>query len=115
MKFHSKYIYLYEISDKMKSKKVALLPAGEKILAELGEHIRLARKRRALTMEQVAERAGIARSTLSLREKGSAGVAMSAYLQVLFVLGLEKDLKRVAADDPFGRKLQDAGLLAGKK
>ena len=63
---------------------------------------------------QVAERAGIARSTLQLIEQGEAGVAMSSYLQVLFVLGLEKDLLKVAADDPLGRKLQDAELIDKK-
>jgi len=95
----------------MKSKKTILLPSADKILKELGENIKLARKRRKLSEMQVAERANIARSTLQLIEKGMPGVAMSAYLQVLFVLGLEKDLLRVAADDPLGRKLQDAGLL----
>jgi hypothetical protein len=63
----------------------------------------------------VAERADIARSNLGLIEKGSPGVSMSSYLQVLFVLGLEKDFLNVAADDVFGRKLQDAGLLSGRK
>lgn len=89
------------------------MPTAEKVLKELGENIKLARKRRRLTTMQAAERAGIARSTLQLIEKGAPGVAMSAYLQVLFVLGLEKDLLLVAANDPLGRKLQDAGLLSG--
>ena len=95
----------------VKSKKSFLLPTASTILKVLGENIKLARKRRKLSELQVSERAGIARSTLQLIEKGVAGVAMSSYLQVLFVLGLEKDLSRVAADDPLGRKLQDAGLL----
>ena len=99
----------------MKPKKNILLPTAEKTLKELGENLKLARKRRRLSGVQVAERAGIARSTLQLIEKGEPGVALSAYLQVLFVLGLEKDLSRVAADDPLGRKLQDAGLLSGRK
>jgi transcriptional regulator with XRE-family HTH domain len=99
----------------MKSKKSILLPSADKILKELGENLKLARKRRKLSEIQVAERAGIARSTLQLIEKGEPGVAMSAYLQVLFVLGLEKDLLKVAVDDPLGRKLQDAGLLSGGK
>lgn len=99
----------------MKSKKSILLPTAEKILKELGENLKLARLRRGLSGEQVAERAGIARSTLLLIEKGEPGVAMSSYLQVLFILGLEKDLQNVAANDPLGRKLQDAGLLTGKK
>ena len=99
----------------MSGKKTFLLPGPEKILKELGINLKLARKRRKLSRDQVAERAGIARSTLQLIEDGSAGVAMSNYLQVLFVLGLEKDLLRVAADDPLGRKLQDAGLLHKKE
>lgn len=99
----------------MKSKKTILLPSAEKILKELGENIKLARKRRRLTTIQVAERSGFARSTLQLIEKGTPGVSMSAYLQVLFVLGLEKDLLQVAANDPLGRRLQDAGLLSGGK
>ena len=99
----------------MRSKKTILLPSADKVLKELGENIKLARKRRRLSEMQVAERANIARSTLQLIEKGEPGVSMSAYLQVLFVLGLEKDLLKVAADDPLGRKLQDAGLLGGKK
>lgn len=99
----------------MRTKKSILLPSTDKILKELGENIKLARKRRQLSEMQVAERAGIARSTLQLIEKGDPGVAMSSYLLVLFVLGLEKDLLKVGADDPLGRKLQDAGLLSQKK
>jgi transcriptional regulator with XRE-family HTH domain len=99
----------------MSGKKTSLLPGPEKILTELGVNLKLARKRRKLTRNLVAERAGIARSTLQLIEDGNPGVAMSSYLQVLFVLGLEKDLLRVAADDLLGRKLQDAALLNKKK
>lgn len=95
----------------MKTKKSILLPGAKRILEELGANLKLARKRRKLTRQQVAERADIARSTLQLIEQGAPGVAMSSYLQVLFVLGLEKDLENVAAADPLGRKLQDAGLL----
>ncbi|GEP97083.1 helix-turn-helix domain-containing protein [Chitinophaga cymbidii] len=99
----------------MRTRKPSLLPSAEDTLVELGTNIKLARKRRRLTEEQVAERAGIARSTLQLIEKGEAGVAISFYVQVLFVLGLSKDLLKVAADDPLGRKLQDAQLLNKKK
>ena len=98
----------------MKNKGVTLLPRLCKILEEVGENIKLARLRRNLTMEQVAERAGIARSTLWQVEKGQPSVSFGVYAQVLFVLGLEKDILKLAGDDILGRKLQDAEMLLGR-
>jgi len=95
----------------MKTKKQILLPQFQKTLDQLGENIKLARKRRKLTAIQVAERAGIDRSTLSLIEKGNPGVSMGAYFNVLRVLGLHEDFLKLASDDEFGRKLQDLELI----
>lgn len=92
-------------------KKQILLPKYTALLEQMGENIKLARKRRKLTAIQVAERAGIARSTLYLVEKGDSSVAMGAYFNVLRVLGLQDDFLKLAADDVFGRKLQDLDLL----
>jgi transcriptional regulator with XRE-family HTH domain len=99
----------------MKSKKTILLPKMRRILEELGVNIKLARLRRKLSTEQVSERANITRVTLSAIEKGSPGVAMGNYLQVLFALSLEKDFLKVASDDELGRKLADANLLVKKR
>ncbi len=92
-------------------KKQILLPKYTTLLEQMGENIKLARKRRKLTAIQVAERAGIARSTLYLVEKGDSSVAMGAYFNVLRVLGLQNDFLKLAADDELGRKLQDLDLL----
>ncbi len=99
----------------MRSKKSILLPTAKRIMKVLGENIKLARRRRRLSTEQVSERANISRSTLWLVEKGDPGVAMGTYLQVLFVLGLEKDMQQIAADDEYGRKLQDVALMKKEK
>ena len=99
----------------MKGTKTVLLPKLTKILEGMGENIKLARLRRKLTTEQVAERAGISRSTLWQGEKGLASVSLGTYAQILFVLGLEKDLQLIAKDDILGRKLQDAGLSIRKR
>ena len=48
----------------MSSKKQNIFPKHLKILEQLGENIKLARKRRKLTSIQVAERADIVRTTL---------------------------------------------------
>lgn len=92
-------------------KKQVVLPQYKNGLSQMGENIKLARKRRKLTAIQVAERSGISRSTLSLIEKGESSVAMGAYFNVLRVLGLQDDFFQLAADDEFGRKLQDIELL----
>ena len=94
----------------MSRNKTELLPSQQRTLDLVGENIKLARLRRDLTAEQVAERAGIGRSTLVKVEKGDAGVAIGIYLKVLFTLGLDKDLLKIAEDDILGRKLQDAKL-----
>ncbi len=80
-------------------KKQIVLPKYTALLEQMGENIKLARKRRKLTAIQVAERAGIARSTLYLVEKGDSSVAMGAYFNVLRVLGLQNDFLKLAADD----------------
>ena len=90
---------------------VVLLPSVQKVLTELGENIKLARLRRCLSSELIAERAGISRATLVNVEKGSPSVAMGIYMSVLNSLGLEKDMLLVAKDDELGRKLQDLKLV----
>jgi transcriptional regulator with XRE-family HTH domain len=94
--------------------KIIPFPKHQRLLAALGENLRLARLRRKLSAQQISERAGISRSTLGLLEQGSVGSSIGALLQVLVVLGLAEDLAAVARDDAMGRKLMDAGLGAPK-
>lgn len=95
----------------MNAKKQVLFPKNQQILEKMGENIKLARKRRKLTTIQVAERANIDRSTLYHIEKGNGRVSMAAYFNTLRVLGLHEDFLKIAADDEFGRRLQDLELL----
>lgn len=99
----------------MKEPKTALLPSQGRLLVGLGENIRLARLRRDLSLTQVAERAGIARLTLSRLEQGDGGTSLANLLKVLFVLGLEGDMQSVAGDDRMGRRLQDLELGERKR
>ena len=100
----------------MGKKVVVLLPGTEKILEQMGEQIRLARLRRNLSTELVAERAGISRATLNNVEKGSPSVAIGIYAAVLHALSnMDTDLLLVAKDDELGRKLQDLKLTPRRR
>jgi transcriptional regulator with XRE-family HTH domain len=99
----------------MRNKKNPIFPQAKKTLEVFGENIKLARLRRKLSMEQVAQRAGISRSTLIKIEKGDDGVSIGNYFQVLFIMRLDKDFLNVAKDDVLGRKIQDAGLVTKKR
>jgi ribosome-binding protein aMBF1 (putative translation factor) len=88
----------------------AVLPRVERLLAELGENIRLARRRRGLSAVLLAERAGMSRPTLRAIERGDAGVTLGAVANVLHSLGLEQDLAQLGRADERGRELQDAAL-----
>ena len=99
----------------MSRNSIILLPKNKKLLQAVGENIKLARLRRKLTMDQVSERAGISRPTLSSLEKGSPSISLGIILQVLVVLGLEKDILLLADDDVLGRKIQDAELTVKER
>ncbi len=100
----------------MGKKAAVLMPRTREMLEQMGEQIRLARLRRKLTTELVAERAGISRQTLNSIEKGSPTVAIGSYAVVLHALNnLDADLLLIARDDEFGRKLQDLELPTRKR
>ena len=77
-------------------------------IKHLGQRIRLARIRRGWSIAEVAAKAGINRNTLGALELGKPGVAICAYVTVLWVLGLEKTLDGVAHPDTdtHGRALE---------
>jgi transcriptional regulator with XRE-family HTH domain len=85
-------------------------PSSARALAALGERLRLARLRRDYSAETVATRAGISRVTLYRAERGLPSIAIGTLLGILQVLGLDRDLDTIAADDRIGRRLQDLGL-----
>ena len=95
----------------MNKRGVTVSPKTAEILEQMGEQIKLARLRRRLSTELVAERAGISRATLWNIEKGSPSVAIGIYAAVLHALGnMDNDFLLVAKDDEFGRTLQDLEL-----
>ena len=83
--------------------------------AEVAQQLAQLRARLPDSAEQVAERAGISRSTLHLIESGAPGTSLGKLLQVLVVLGMESDLSGIAADDLLGRKLEDARLTETRR
>lgn len=106
---------LYANRNIMKSRKAVLLPKEIRMLSDLGENLKLARRRRRLTAKQLSERANISRSTLWHVEKGSEHISIGTYLKVLSILGLSQDMNGIAKDDLLGRKLQDAELITKKR
>lgn len=87
-----------------------LFPKATTALRTLGENLRLARRRRKITAAMMAQRANLSVVTLRSIERGSPTVAMSNYMAVIFCLGFQDDVAKIAADDAIGRTLQDAEL-----
>jgi len=85
-------------------------PGLDRKLRGLGERIKLARLRRHVSAVLFSERLGVSRTTLSRLEAGEASISIGTYFHALRILGFDKDIDLLAADDPVGRQLQDGEL-----
>lgn len=81
----------------------------------MAEQIRLARLRRNLSIEQVAERAQCSRLTVAKLEKGQPTVSLGVLLRVLFALQLSDDILLIAKDDKLGHIIQDVEIKNRKR
>ncbi len=73
--------------------------AVEEALIALGRNIRTARLRRNLRIQDLADRIGVSRFTVSAIEKGRPGVSISACLGALQALGLLDQTRDLAHPD----------------
>lgn len=92
----------------MKSPARHLLPPSlRRSLVKFGSDIRVARRKRQLTIAMMCERVGITKVTYLRVERGEAGVSLWIYAMTLFVLGLGTPFGAIV--DP---RNDEAGLLA---
>ncbi|MES2947232.1 MAG: helix-turn-helix transcriptional regulator [Pseudomonadota bacterium] len=70
-----------------------------KHLEELGQRVRIARVRRRLSTEDLAQACGIGRRTLYRIENGEPGIALGTFLGVLWKLALLDTIRGVANPD----------------
>jgi len=95
-----------------KNIKFVLPSPAQFALKKLGNDINSARRRRRISKDMMAQRAGIAINTLSKVENGNPNTSMAAWVSVLSVLGLTDNLKDICdlKNDAMGIILEDESL-----
>jgi transcriptional regulator with XRE-family HTH domain len=87
----------------------------------VAEDIAAWRKLRGLTQAQLADRSGIARSTLARFEQGDGGISLESLLRILRSLGVlenllravdpyESDIGRLRSDEELPRRVRPKDL-----
>jgi transcriptional regulator with XRE-family HTH domain len=72
----------------MRSNVTDVLPSKlKRSLSKFGRDLAIARRKRNLTTEMMAERTGVSKNTYLRVEKGDPTVSFAAYAMALFVLG----------------------------
>ncbi len=95
-----------------KKSKAIMLPRRVVLnLETMGQQIKLARKRRKLSLSAIAERAQCSELTVMRVERGAPTVSLGIYARILYGLGLDKDLLRIAEKDDAGNALVNLQLL----
>lgn len=74
----------------------SLPPEVADAVSRLGDNIRIARKRREMTLEELSSRMFVTRKTLSRLENGDPGVSLAVMASALWVLGFDKDILEIA-------------------
>ena len=82
--------------------KTALPQGSQELLCALGERVRLARRRRGMTLRELAARMLVSVKTLRRLENGDSGVSLGVLMTALMCMGLEQNMEHVAAMETDG-------------
>jgi len=94
----------------MSRTKRTLFPGTQRQAVELGARLRLARRRRGISIAEMAARVLASSPTISRLEHGDLTVSTAVLARYLEVLGLASDLDHIAAHDDAGAAIADARL-----
>ncbi len=101
-------LYMESINKQIKNEDVL------KIASNLGARIRVARVRRKVRQKDLAVRTGLSRSTIQSIERGETTCSVGAVINVLWTLGLAKELELIA-DPGLDRDGLSLSIDAAKK
>ena len=88
----------------------AIFPATQRHAVDLGARLRLARRRRGISIAEMASRVLASSPTIARLEHGDLTVSAAVLARYLEVLGLASDLDRVAEHDEPGAAIADERL-----
>ena len=98
------------------SDSVVSLPSSAQVSLEvLGEHLRLARKRRKESLRSWALRMNVSVPTLAAMEKGDPRVSMGVYATALWLIGRDDALRDLAAPENDSQALAQEMLVIQNK
>lgn len=100
------------MDDKTRSANQLLPIPVRQSLAQLGQSLALARRRRKISTQSMAERIGVSTATLRRLERGDPSVALGTFARALLVLGTLPRLNELAssAADELGLALMDQAV-----
>jgi transcriptional regulator with XRE-family HTH domain len=81
-------------------------------LRDLGENLRVARKRRRESIKAWAQRIGVSEPTLTRMEKGDPTVSLGAYATALWLMGRSTMIPELAAPEHDKGALEEAVRVA---
>jgi hypothetical protein len=83
------------------------------IVKQNGRNFKLARIRRHLTMQQVADQVGVGIRAVSNAESGE-NCGVINFIAIAVFLGMEQEISNIGYADPIGRKIADDELLESR-